>query len=79
MSHSRMHDDTIQTFGFPAISRKKLIAAFDGGRITSDGGGMLLSSMADRLRPKTERRQHVSPASFLPTSRGLPFSFRGHG
>jgi len=35
-----MQDDTIETFGFPAIGRKKLAAAFDGGRITSDGGVM---------------------------------------
>ena len=24
-------------FGFPAIERKKVVAAFDGGRLTSDG------------------------------------------
>ena len=33
-----MPDDTIVPFSFPAIGRKKLTAAFDGGRITSDGG-----------------------------------------
>ena len=39
-----MHDDTIEPFGFPAVSRKKVAAAFDGGRlsvtpdrITTDG------------------------------------------
>ena len=39
-----MHDDTIETFGFPAVGRKKVTAAFDGGRITSDGGVMLLAA-----------------------------------
>jgi hypothetical protein len=38
-----MSDDTIEPFGFPAVSRKKVTAAFDGGRITSDGGVMLLA------------------------------------
>jgi Transposase DDE domain group 1 len=31
-----MHDDTIAPFWFPAVGRKKLAAAFDGGRLTSD-------------------------------------------
>jgi len=31
-----MHDDTIEPFWFPAVGRKKLTAAFDGGRLTSD-------------------------------------------
>jgi hypothetical protein len=33
-----MSDDMLLPFDFPAIGRKKLTAAFDGGRITSDGG-----------------------------------------
>ena len=44
-----MQDDTIETFGFPAIGRKKLTAAFDGGHITSDGGVMLLAAAERRL------------------------------
>jgi hypothetical protein len=44
-----MSDDTILPFGFPAIDRKKLIAAFDGGRITSDGGVLLLGVVERRL------------------------------
>jgi hypothetical protein len=39
-----MHDDTVEPFVFPAIGRKKLTAAFDGGRLTSDGGVMLLAA-----------------------------------
>jgi hypothetical protein len=37
-----MDDDTTEPFGFPAIGCKKVVAAFDGGRLTSDGGVMLL-------------------------------------
>jgi hypothetical protein len=44
-----MSDDTIEPFGFPAVGRKKLTAAFDGGRITSDGGVMLLAAAERRL------------------------------
>jgi hypothetical protein len=40
-----MSDTTTETFGFPAIGRKKIIAAFDGGRLTSDGGVMLLAAV----------------------------------
>src|SRR5712664_1279990 len=39
-----MSDDTIEPFGLPAVGRKKLTAAFDGGRMTSDGGVMLLAA-----------------------------------
>src|SRR6476469_4555043 len=44
-----MSDDTILPFGFPGVDRKKLIAAFNGGRITSDGGVLLLGMMERRL------------------------------
>ncbi len=40
---------TIQPFAFPAVGRKKVTAAFDGGRITSDGGVMLLAAAERRL------------------------------
>ena len=33
-----MTDDTLLPFSFPAVRSKKITAAFDGGRITSDGG-----------------------------------------
>lgn len=39
-----MSDDTITPFGFPAIGRKKVSAAFAGGRLTSDGGVLLLGA-----------------------------------
>jgi Transposase DDE domain group 1 len=44
-----MSNDTIEQFSFPAIGRKKLAAAFDGGRITSDGGVMLLAAAERRI------------------------------
>jgi len=44
-----MPDDTIEAFGFPAVGRKKVASAFDGGRITSDGGVMLLAAAERRL------------------------------
>ena len=36
-----MTDDTILPFAFPAVQAKKITAAFDGGRLTSNGGVML--------------------------------------
>jgi hypothetical protein len=33
-----MSDDNLLPFCFPAVQRKEITAAFDGGRITSDGG-----------------------------------------
>jgi hypothetical protein len=45
-----MSDDTLLPFDFPAVERKKVIAAFDGGRVTSDGGVMLLAAAERRLR-----------------------------
>jgi hypothetical protein len=43
-----MDEDIPLPFDLPAVARKKLSAAFDGGRITSDGGVMLLAQ-AERL------------------------------
>ena len=42
-----MDDDTDLLFDLPSVARKKVSAAFDGGRITSDGGVALLA-LADR-------------------------------
>ena len=44
-----MDDDTLLPFSFPAVRRKKVTAAFDGGRISSDGGVMLLAEADRRL------------------------------
>ena len=38
-----MAEDSVAGFRFPAVCRKKVAAAFDGGRLTSDGGVLLLA------------------------------------
>ena len=55
-----MTDDTILPFSFPAVSRKKITAASDGGRLTSNGGVMLLA-MADRRVGVAEKLSLVFP------------------
>jgi hypothetical protein len=37
------------SFSFPAVHAKKATAAFDGGRLTSNGGVMLLAMAERRL------------------------------
>ena len=44
-----MTDDSHLSFALPAVCRKKVRAAFDGGRISSDGGVLLLAQAARRL------------------------------
>lgn len=44
-----MDQDTDLPFDLPSVSRKKVTAAFDGGRISSDGGVMLLSAAERRI------------------------------
>ena len=44
-----MSEDTLLSFDFPAVGRKKVTAAFDGGRMTSDGGVLLLASVERRM------------------------------
>lgn len=44
-----MPDDSLLPFDLPAVRRKKVRAAFDGGRISSDGGVLLLAQAAKRL------------------------------
>lgn len=44
-----MSDDTVLPFLFPAVDYKTVTAAFDGGRLTSDGGVMLLAAAERRL------------------------------
>ena len=58
-----MIDDSLLPFSLPSVDRKKITAAFDGGRISSDGGVMLLAlaerrmGIADRLAAEiTDRR-----------------------
>ena len=44
-----MNDDSLLPFPLPAVCRKKTTAAFDGGRVSSDGGVLLLAQAAKRL------------------------------
>ena len=44
-----MNEDIRLPFDLPAVARKNVSAAFDGGRITSDGGVMLLAQAERRL------------------------------
>jgi hypothetical protein len=55
-----MTDDTISLFSFPALQGKKVTAAFDGGRMSSDGGVMLLS-LAERRLGVAERLARCIP------------------
>ena len=45
-----MDEGILLPFDLPTIARKRVSAAFDGGRITSDGGVMLLAQAERRLR-----------------------------
>ena len=66
-----MTDDTLLPFSFPAVQRKKVTAAFDGGRLTSDGGVVLLAEaerrlgLADRLAAVIS--DHRDPARIVHT------------
>jgi hypothetical protein len=42
-------DDTFLPFSLPSICQKKVTAAFDGGRLSSDGGVLLLAGADRRL------------------------------
>jgi hypothetical protein len=55
-----MTDDTFPAFSFPAVQGKKVTAAFDGGRISSDGGVMLLA-LAERRLGVAERLARCFP------------------
>jgi hypothetical protein len=55
-----MTDDNLLPFSFPAIRAKKITAAFDGGRLTSDGGVMLLA-MAERRLGVADRLARCFP------------------
>src|SRR4051812_6964907 len=44
-----MTDDPLLPFAFPAVPGKTITAAFDGGRITSNGGVMILAAAERKL------------------------------
>src|SRR5271157_4356757 len=55
-----MSDFNLPPFSFLSVGRKPVTAAFDGGRLTSDGGVMLLA-MADRRLGIAERLARCFP------------------
>src|SRR5258708_25722224 len=59
-SANLMGEDIRLPFDLPAVARKKVSAAFDGGRISSDGGVMLLAQ-ADRRLGIAERLARAIP------------------
>ncbi|MGY4319733.1 hypothetical protein ACVWW1_009060 [Bradyrhizobium sp. JR3.5] len=61
-----MTNDTILPFSFPAVHAKKVTAAFDGGRLTSNGGVMLLA-MAERGLGLADNLARVFPDRRDPT------------
>src|SRR6266404_64510 len=61
-----MTDDTMLPFSFPAVHAKKVTAAFDGGRLTSNGGVMLLA-MAERRLGLADNLARVFPDRRDPT------------
>ena len=61
-----MTDDTILPFSFPAVQANKVTAAFDGGRLTSNGGVMLLA-MAERRLGLADKLARVFPDRRDPT------------
>ena len=61
-----MTNDTILPFSFPAVHTKKVTAAFDGGRLTSNGGVMLLA-LAERRLGLADRLAGVFPDRRDPT------------
>lgn len=57
---SAMPDDTLLPFPLPSIKPKKVMAAFDGGRLSSDGGVALLA-LAERRVGIIERLSGLFP------------------
>jgi hypothetical protein len=70
-----MSEDTLPAFAFPAVQRKKVTAAFDGGRLTSDGSMMLLTAAERRLGAANELAVLIAdPASRTSSGTALPTS-----
>ena len=44
-----MEEDTLLPFAFPAVARRKVSAAFDGGMLSSDAGVLLLRNVEKQL------------------------------
>jgi hypothetical protein len=57
-----MVEDTLLPFSLPSVQRKKITAAFDGGRMTSDGGVMLLAAIESSLGIATRLASVITDA-----------------
>jgi hypothetical protein len=57
-----MVEDTLLPFSLPSVQRKKITAAFDGGRMTSDGGVMLLAAIESSLGVATKLASVIADA-----------------
>src|SRR5271170_1655936 len=55
-----MINDSQLTFSLPSVSRKKVTAAFDGGRLSSDSGVMLLALAERRRRVADTLAAHIA-------------------
>ena len=54
-------DCTPDLFGFAPVEGREVVAAFDGGNITSDAGGLLLGATDRAIR-------HPQPATCAPSA-----------
>lgn len=81
-----MIDPTLPLFGLSPVSGKKIVAKFDGGLLSSDGGVLLLREAERFLRrllryipanwPKTEILLRADSHYFAPETVGNPKSSR---
>ena len=62
---------TPKSFAFHPLGRREVIARFAGGRITSDGGGLLLREV-ERLTGVSRSLAPVSPTVAPRTSSNMP-------
>jgi hypothetical protein len=55
---SIMQQDSFLSFDLPAIARNKVSIGFDGGVLSSDGGGLLLADVCDCGGLRGQQRLH---------------------
>ncbi len=60
-----MDEDTLLPFDLPAVARKKVSVAFDGGMLSSDAGVLLLRGVERRLGIAA-RRPYASTIPAIP-------------
>ena len=62
-----------QLFTFQAQNRRDVVATFDGGTISTDGGALLLQQV-EQLPVLSQASQNVSPTTATKTSSNTPSS-----